>query len=100
MMVECQKLEPSGNSLSSKALEGRVYRLLIKWDALWRFGTHKAQNTRHDTVVMDDFQSYVQMKAKILGVDSCAIFNAYETHVFYSMMVLICMRLAGQEQLQ
>jgi hypothetical protein len=69
MTAECRLLDPSVCSLSSNALEGRVYRLLVKWDASWRCGTHKAQNTRHDAVVMNEFRSYVRMKARILGVD-------------------------------
>jgi transposase-like protein len=85
MMAECRILDPATCSLSMKALEGRVYRLLVKWNASWRRGTHKAQNTRHDIVVMNDFRSYVNMKAKLLGVDCRAVFNADETNVFYSM---------------
>jgi hypothetical protein len=85
MMAECRLLDQSACTLSPKALEGRVYRLLVKWDASWRRGTHKAQNTRHDIVVMNDFSSYVRLKASILGVDCRAVFNNDETNVFYSM---------------
>jgi transposase-like protein len=85
MTAECRLLDPSVSSISSKALEGRVYRLLVKWDASWRRGTHKAQNTRHDIVVMNEFRSYVRMKASLLGVDCRAVFNADETNIYFSM---------------
>jgi hypothetical protein len=57
MTAECRLLDPSVSSFSSKAHQGHVYRLLVKWDASWRRGTHKAQNTRHDIVVMNEFRS-------------------------------------------
>jgi hypothetical protein len=43
----------------------------VRWDASWNRGTHKAQNTRHDIVVMNDICLYVCLKASILGVDCC-----------------------------
>jgi transposase-like protein len=85
MMTECRLLDQSACTLSAKALEGRVYRLLVKWDASWRRGTHKVQNTRHDIVVMNDFRLYVRLKASILGVNCRVVSNADETNVFYSM---------------
>jgi hypothetical protein len=35
MMEECQRLDPESANISDKALESRIYRLLVKWDALW-----------------------------------------------------------------
>jgi hypothetical protein len=43
MTAECRLVDPSVLSLSPMALDGRIYRLLMKWDASWRRGTHNAQ---------------------------------------------------------
>jgi hypothetical protein len=97
MTAEFQFLD---SSISSKALEGRVYNLPVKWDASWNCGTHKAQNTRHDIVVMNEFQLYVMMKASLLGTDCCSAFNVEEKNIYFSMEVKCTYAKGDQEQLQ
>jgi hypothetical protein len=60
-------------------------QLLAKWNASRCRGMHNAQNTHHDLVVMNDSRLYINMEAKLLGVDCHSVFNTYETNVFYSM---------------
>jgi hypothetical protein len=58
------------------------------------------QNTRHDSVIMDDFCSYVHFKATMPGVDCHAVFNADLTNEFYSMEGVILMPREDQVQLE
>jgi transposase-like protein len=85
MVAQAKLLSPTiALGVSTRALESRVYRLLQKWDVTWRRGTHKAQNTRHNVDVLNDFHSYVKMKIQILGVDCCDVYNADETNMYFS----------------
>ena len=55
MVAQAKLLSPAATAgVSTRALESRIYRLLQKWDYTWRRGTHKAQNTRHDVVIMEE----------------------------------------------
>jgi DDE superfamily endonuclease len=82
---ECCIRHPSALPFSSMALDGRIYCLLKKWDACWRCGPHKAQNTRHVVKVMREVCLYGTFKASPLGVECCTIFSADETHVNFLM---------------
>jgi transposase-like protein len=85
MMAQAKLLSPETTLMvANTALESRIYRLLRKWDVSWRRGTHKAQNTRYSSEIMEDFHSYIRMKIKLLGVDCCAVYNADETNVYFS----------------
>jgi hypothetical protein len=44
------------------------------------------KNTCHNVQVMQEFCLYVKFKASLLGVEFCAIFNADETNVIFSMV--------------
>jgi hypothetical protein len=55
MTLECRILDPSVLPLSSMALKGSIYRLLLTWDASWHRETHKAQKTHHDAGAMREF---------------------------------------------
>jgi transposase-like protein len=55
----------------------RLYRLLSKWDQSWRRGTHRAQNTRYEISVQNDFTSYLNQKIKRLGIPKEHVFNPF-----------------------
>ncbi len=85
MVAQAKLLSPTVTAgVSTRAIEYRIYRLLQKWDVTWRRGTHKAQNTRHDLVIEQEFHSYVQQKIRLLGVDCCNVYNADETNMYFS----------------
>jgi hypothetical protein len=85
MIAQVRLLSPMTTSgIPNSTLEACIYRLLQKWDVTWRQGTHKAQTTRHSQLVIEDFQSYIWMKLKLLGVDCCSIYNTDETNVYFS----------------
>jgi transposase-like protein len=55
MTTELRRLSPEAvDGCTEGSINSRVYRLLRKWDNTWRRGTHKAQNTRHTTEVIED----------------------------------------------
>ncbi len=85
MVAQAKLLSPTLSSdVSTRALESRIYRLLQKWDVTWRRGTHKAQNTRHNIEVQNDYHSYITMKIRLLGVDCSDVYNADETNMYFS----------------
>jgi hypothetical protein len=57
--------------------------LLQSWNITYRRCTHKAQNTRHCALVIDNFQRYVNEKIKLLEVSSEAIFNCDQTNCYF-----------------
>jgi transposase-like protein len=85
MVAQAKLLSPESTlGVSTRALESRIYRLLQKWDVTWRRGTHKAQNTRHNVEIQSDYNDYIQMKTRILGVDFCNVYNTDETNMYFS----------------
>jgi hypothetical protein len=49
----------TNNEQPNHAIKQRVYRLLKTWNQSWRRGTHRAQNTRYEISIQNDFTSYV-----------------------------------------
>ncbi len=85
MVTELRRLSPEAiDGCTEGSINSRVYRLLRKWDNTWRRGTHKAQNTRHTTEVIEDFLEYFRMKFRLMGVDCSRVYNVDETNVFFS----------------
>ena len=53
MVAQAKLLSPvATDGVSSRAIESRIYRLLQKWDVIWRWGMHKAQN-RHNNIIRE-----------------------------------------------
>jgi hypothetical protein len=67
------------------AIKQRLRRLLKTWDQLWRRGTHRAQNTRYEISIQNDFTSYVNQKIKRLGISKEHVFNVDETNIPFVM---------------
>jgi hypothetical protein len=83
LKAEAKRVDPEAClGLSKDAFRMRLRRLLDSWDIRWRRSTHKAQQTRLDDAVIEDFRSYVLQKAEMLGVDNTRIFNADQTNVY------------------
>ena len=80
-----KKYDPSTVDLTYKALQSRIYRLLLKWDITYRRRTHKAQNTRFSESICNEFINYVNDKVKMMKVDWEHVYNADQTNVHYSM---------------
>lgn len=77
---------PNGNPYKPHhALNQRLYRCLRHWDQSYRRGTHRAQNTRHCSKIIEDFQKYVNEKISRLGIPLDWVFNIDETNVPYSL---------------
>ena len=86
LMIELKTNNPTlCNTISRNALRMRISRLLEAWDFSWRRSTHKAQQTRSCSTIINDFQQYVNWKIRFLGIDPSCVFNADQTNVFYSM---------------
>jgi hypothetical protein len=49
------------------AINQQICRLLKTWDQSWRRGTHRAQNTRYEISIQNDFTSYVNQKSNDWG---------------------------------
>jgi hypothetical protein len=71
---EACKLDPISMEVNSYTLRMRIYCLFKLWNVSYRRATHKAQNTKHCKLVIEDFQEYVSNKIIMLG---CPIEHDY-----------------------
>jgi DDE superfamily endonuclease len=87
LKVEAMRIDPvSCSTLSHNALRKRIARLLDRWDVSFRRGTHVAQNTRFDDMIITDFQKHIVDYCKILGVKPENIYNADQTNVPFGLV--------------
>lgn len=86
LICQVKLIDPAAcEGVSHTALRHRMYRLLdSKMCSSYRKGTHKAQDTMLLGDRMREFNKYIRLKAKLLGVPSEAIFNFDETNVYFS----------------
>jgi DDE superfamily endonuclease len=75
------------DNISYSILQKRILRLLHKWNASYRKGTHKAQNTRFSYTKMRNFHTYIRMKMKMLGITENQVYNFDETNVPFAIGV-------------
>lgn len=86
LIIEARRLDPEAcEALTYSAFRQRIHRLLNRWDVTWRRSTHKAQNTRFASKVIDDFQKYVNEKMIMLDISADNVYNCDQTNVYYSM---------------
>jgi adenosine deaminase len=60
LKVEAIHLDPVRcKELSHDTLRKRIARLLDRWDVSFQRGSHVAQNTRFDTMIITDSRKYI-----------------------------------------
>lgn len=86
LIAEAKRLDKvSVNALTYGSQRQRMHRLLNRWDVTWRRGTHKAQNTRFASKIIDDFRQYVNEKMIMLDIHPEDVYNCDQTNVLFSM---------------
>lgn len=85
LVTEWMRIHPeSVSALSTAAARARIYRFMRRNSLVFRRTTHKAQVTRTNPVVIEDFVSYCNWKAELLGIAPDCIANFDETNVYFS----------------
>lgn len=85
LIIEWTKIDPEGVAeITPGAARARIYRFMRRNELTFRRTTHKAQVARVNPAVIEDFVSYCNWKAQMLGIGPHCIANFDETNVYFS----------------